>query len=171
MKFTAIFAAVMSVALFSADCFAQPPGRQRAANSGKPGAQNGERPQRGERGQRGPKGQGAEGQRQRPQAGQGQQRDPAELAARMMKEFDKDGDNKLNPQELVALLTSMRDRRMSADGAAGGGQRGGRGQRPEGAGKGGGPKAGGPKAGGKGSQRTSQAGTPGGQKPKRPTSN
>lgn len=165
MKITAIFVAVLSIGLFSADCFAQPPGRQRAANSDTPGGQNGERPQRGERGQRGLRGQAAEGQRQRPQAGQGQQRDPAELAARMMKEFDKDGDNKLSSEELVALLTSMRERRMSAVGAAGGSQRGSRGQRPEGAGKGG------PKAGGKGSQRTSQGGTPGGQKPKRPGSN
>lgn len=157
MKFTAIFAAIMSVALITADCSAQPPGRQRGSKGAKPGAE------RGERGERGSQGRGA---------GASQQRDPAEMAARMMKEFDKDGDSKLSSRELMALLTSMRDRRSSGDAGAAAGQRMGKGQRPEGAGQGG-PKAGGPKAGGKGGKGkgADQAGTPGGQKPKRPKSN
>lgn len=163
MKFTAIFAAIMSVALISADCSAQPPGRQRGDKGANPGAERGQRGEREGRGERGMQGRGMQGR----DAAAGQQRDPAELAARMMKEFDKDGDSKLSSRELVALLTSMRDRRMSGDGAAGPGQRMGKGQRPEGPGKGG-PKAGGKGQKGKGQD---QAGTPGGQKPKRPNSN
>ncbi|MGB7345167.1 MAG: EF-hand domain-containing protein [Pirellulaceae bacterium] len=39
------------------------------------------------------------------------QRDPGELIGRMMKEFDTDGDQKLDVTELTALLKSMRERR------------------------------------------------------------
>jgi hypothetical protein len=76
-------------------------------------------------------------QRQRPGQRQGRQtgdRDPAQLVARMMKEFDKNGDQKLDSKELAALLTSMRERRDGTDGARRGGRPGGQGQgRPEGA--------------------------------------
>ncbi|MEP3480494.1 MAG: EF-hand domain-containing protein [Fuerstiella sp.] len=166
MKFTAIFAAIMSVALISADCSAQSPGRQRGGKGANAGAERGAQGQRGERGGQGRGMQGRVG---------GQERDPAALAARMMKEFDKDGDNKLNTAELVALMTSFRDRRGSGPGGNGPGGNGqgakgagadgaerrmGKGQRPEGAGKG-------KKGKGKGDGQTD---APGGQSPKRPQS-
>ncbi len=36
--------------------------------------------------------------------------DPSKMVERMMQEFDKDGDQKLDAKELTALLTSMRER-------------------------------------------------------------
>ncbi|HAY82172.1 MAG TPA: hypothetical protein DCY79_20395, partial [Planctomycetaceae bacterium] len=36
---------------------------------------------------------------------------PEQIAARMLKEFDQDNDQKLDAKELAALLTSMRQRR------------------------------------------------------------
>ncbi|QDT08500.1 EF-hand domain-containing protein [Planctomycetes bacterium K23_9] len=39
------------------------------------------------------------------------QRDPAVMVAQMMKQFDKDGDEKLDVSELTAMMKSMRDRR------------------------------------------------------------
>lgn len=162
MKFTAIFAAIMSFALISADCSAQPFGRQRGNKGANPSGERQAQGQRGQRSERGAQGRGRDG---------AEQRNPAELAARMMKEFDKDGDNKLSTAELVALMTSMRDRRGAGLGAGnagadGAGRRMGKGQRPEGAGKGG------SKVGGKGQQGkgAGQSDAPGGQKPKRPDS-
>ena len=83
---------LLVIALFAAPSLAQPgPGEkgQRPANAGgpqKPGA----RPQG----------------RPRPQG-----ISPEQIAARLMQEFDKDNDQKLNTKELAALLTSMRQRR------------------------------------------------------------
>ncbi len=56
-------------------------------------------------GERGP---AARGQNTRPG-----ERDPAAMVARMIKEFDKDADNKLDSAELTALLASMRERRAA----------------------------------------------------------
>lgn len=69
----------MSVALISADDFAEPLGRQRGR----------------------------------------QGHDPAALAARMMEEFDKNGSNKLNSDELLASMTSLREQHGSGLGGAG----------------------------------------------------
>jgi len=68
--------------------------------------QAGDRP--GQAGQGGPAG-GGQGR-----GGQGrgmQQMDPARVAARMLETFDKDGDSKLDANELTALLAAMRDGR------------------------------------------------------------
>ncbi|MCP4785076.1 MAG: hypothetical protein GY903_32455 [Fuerstiella sp.] len=130
MKYTTPLVAILSVALLAVSCSAEPPGRQRGERA--PGA-NGQR--RAGEGQRG---------------GAGASRDPQQMVARMMKEFDKDGDSKLNTRELTAMFTSMRERRDSGEGpgAAAGRKPGGtqrRGQKGEG-----------------------KPGKPGGQKPKRP---
>jgi hypothetical protein len=98
-------------------------------------------------------------QRQRPatrQGGQAGNRDPAQMVARMMEEFDKDGDQKLDAKELTALLASMRERREGGQGARRGGREGGQGQ------------------GNPGAQRQRRqreaggAGNAGGERPKRP---
>ncbi|MCM2370347.1 hypothetical protein [Aporhodopirellula aestuarii] len=47
--------------------------------------------------------------------------DPAQMVGRLIQQFDKDGDEKLDAKELTALLTMMRERR---------GQMGGEGNRP-----------------------------------------
>lgn len=102
----------------------------------------------GKPGERGPKG------RER-----GQQRDPADMATRLLEQFDKDGDGKLNLQELTNALKSMQERRGSL--ATGDGTPAGKGPGPGGKGKG---KAG---AGGK---KKSGEGILGGQgvKPNKP---
>ena len=43
-------------------------------------------------------------------------RDPAQFVTMLMRQFDKDGDQKLDSQELAALLTSMRDRQAPMGG-------------------------------------------------------
>lgn len=55
----------------------------------------------------------------RPARGAAGQIDPAILVARMMKEFDADGDQKLDVQELTKLMTAMRDRRQAGRPGAG----------------------------------------------------
>jgi len=88
------------------------------------------------------KGKGKGGEKGR---GPGRQGDPTAMAAKMIKEFDLDGDNALNAKELAAAMTAMRQRRG-----------GGAGERPaRGQGK------------GKGDRGGSQNGS--GVKPKRPS--
>lgn len=147
MKFTTAIVSLLSLALVAAECSAQPPGRQRG-DKGKAAA--------GQRGMRKP---GEQGQRPGGRGQGGESRDPAQMVARMMKEFDKDGDSKLDMKELTALMTAMRDRRGSA------GDRRGPEQKPEGAGKGQGKPGGGKGQKGKGGGTA----TPGGEKPKRPS--
>lgn len=137
MRFSIAIVAVLSVALITVECSAEPPGRQRGEKGKNGTAQRGDR---------------AKGAR-----GQGQQRDPAEMATKMMKEFDKDGDSKLNPRELLAMLTSMQERRAAGGKPGADGQRKGPGQKPEGAGK-----------GGPGGKRQGNKPAGGGKKPKRP---
>ncbi|MEM6690782.1 MAG: EF-hand domain-containing protein [Planctomycetota bacterium] len=91
--------------------------------------------------------------------------DQTQLVARMLQEFDTDGDQKLDVNELTALMTSMRERRMGQGGS--GGQRGpggamGQGQRR-------GPGEGGQR-GQRGRQGRGAEGdqTAGGKKPRRP---
>ena len=84
---TSVLAIAFAVS-FAFDCEAQRPNRQQG--------------QRGEN--------AGEGGRRRPPQGMPE---PAQMAARMMREFDKDGDKKLDTAELTALLTALRDRRAS----------------------------------------------------------
>ena len=104
--------------------------------------------------------------------GPGAERDPAQMVARMMQEFDKDGDQKLDSAELTALLSSMRQRRGAQMGGQGQGQgqarRGRPGQAQQGRGK---PGQGNPGANGQRRRRDSDdPGNPGGERPKRPAS-
>ena len=56
--------------------------------------------------------QGAKQKRSKPSQLEGRSpRDPGKLVARIMTEFDKDGDQKLDRTELTAWLKSMRERR------------------------------------------------------------
>ena len=146
MKRLISLATLLSIALITAECSAQPPEGPR----GKRGqAENGQRRQRAQRGQR-PEG----------------DRNPEQMVARMMKQFDKDGDSKLDVKELTALLTKMRERR-------GGGRGPGMRQRPENDTAEGGKSARG-KRGQKAKQRRrnqqspEEAGRPGGEEPTRP---
>jgi hypothetical protein len=77
----------------------------------------------------------------------------------MMQQFDKDGDQKLDTQELTALMTSMRERRGAGPGWAQAGQPAGKAasnmrQRPGGDSK--------------RKQGADATNRPGGEKPKRP---
>ncbi len=63
-------------------------------------------------------------------------RDPQQMAARMIQQFDKNGDKALNAQELAAALTAMRAQR-GPDGRPGAGKgRPGKGGDAKGKGKG-----------------------------------
>ena len=79
------------------------------------------------------------------------ERDPAAIVARLMQEFDKDGDQKLDSTELTALLTSMRERRGQVGLRGGGTPRQAQGDRP-----------------GAGGRRRGGDGAPGGKRPNRP---
>ena len=130
---------LLSIAMIVSECSAKPP--------------------EGERGKRRLE---IDGQRQGPRRGQrqggGPYRDPAEMVARMMKQFDKDGDQKLNVAELTAMFTTMRERRGSGRGVGqrkrpssdrAPGERGGRNRKP-------------------GQLGRDDPGPAGGEKPKRP---
>lgn len=151
---------ILSLALIASMAtisFAQPPKR------------DGDRPQRGS-GARGnadaAKGKGADRQAgMRPDAmnrrgGPLMQADPEAVAAKMMEQFDKDGDSKLDASELVALLKSLRERAQGQGNGRPGMQRPGM-----------------QRAGGDADKRMrgrngedSQGALPGGDKPKRPGS-
>ena len=128
-------------------------GRRRGPRGGQQSAKEG--------GKRGP----SAGQRRGPGGGE---RNSQEMVARMLKQFDKDGDQKLDSTELAALLTSMRERRGGGPGAGQGSGPGSRGQAQRGRGGRGGPGEG---QQGRGRRRGGDdAGPSGGQKPKRPSS-
>lgn len=55
-------------------------------------------------------GKGRPGDKKQTLAGRLAGGDPAKIVARMMDQFDKDGDEKLDVTELTALFTSMRER-------------------------------------------------------------
>ncbi len=70
----------------------------------------------------GPRGRPADGER--PQRGEGAQRpgfagDPEQIAATMIRQFDKDGDEKLDVKELAAMMTAMRERGAATMGRRG----------------------------------------------------
>ena len=92
----------------------------------------------------------------RGQANQAGQFDPAMFVSRLMKQFDTDGDQKLDMKELTTLMTDLRDRRQSG---------GITGQRGRGTATG--------KEGNRSMQRnnrpTPSAGDPGGDRPIRPS--
>ncbi len=98
------------------------------------------------------------------------QADPEVVAAKMMEQFDKDGDSKLNSNELVALLKSLRERMQSGRQGMQGrpGAQGARGQRPDGMQQRRGERQG---QGKRTRGRDGADATPGGDKPKRPGSN
>ena len=102
--------------------------------SGKAGQKQAGQVQAGQKRGVKPGGPGPGGQRL---GGRGQM-DAAQVAARMMQEMDKDGDNKLNVRELTALLEKMRSRmggRGGENGSQPGMRRGGLGQSRPGAGQ------------------------------------
>jgi len=137
--------AVLTLAWIAVDCSAAPP--------------------EGMRGQRAREGGQGGGERVQQRGG-----DPAQMIARMMQEFDKDGDQKLDTRELTALMTSMRERRAGAAGAGGARAGGARPGRPagNGAGKGAGNLRQRPGGDGKRKQGAGENNRPGGERPKRP---
>lgn len=146
----AYLAAILSVTLVAFEVSAEPPDG-RNGDKGKNASGQRDNGNRGV-GRRAERGKGGRGQ------ADGAQREPAQLAATMMKQFDKDGDKKLSTSELTALLTSLRDRRGGKQGGTDGARRS-RGQDGQG------------KAKGKGKSRDGGKANPaGGQKPKRPSS-
>ncbi len=116
---------------------------------------------------RGAAAQGERGGNQGGPRGGMDQRDPAQLVGRMMSQFDKDGDEKLDVTELTALMQSLRERR----GGQAGGPRGGAGQAGGPRGKAGGPRGGQGRPDGARGRRGGDSdgqGTKGGERPKRP---
>lgn len=89
---------VLVMAFVAVECSAQPPG----GRTKKPGLRDRADAQAGDRNAL-PK----DRMRQGPQQGL---RDPAEMVARLMQQFDKDGDKKLDAKELTAALTALRER-------------------------------------------------------------
>ena len=137
MKNVTLSLTLLFVGLLAYDSPAQEPGKRLGGQRGQ--AENGAN--------RGPERQG--------RGGLAAERDPAQLVARLMQEFDKDGDQKLDSKELTAMMISLRDRRGGAvrDGAQG---RPGKSRR---------------RPGSDGQQRNrggDAAGNPGGEKPRRP---
>lgn len=117
MKHIAIVTAVLSLALVVGELMAQPPGNQ-------PGQRPQGQPGQPGQAQRGPRGQGGPG-------GPGGMRDPKAMAKRFM-EYDKDGDKKLDEQELTAAFEAMMQQR--GQGRPGGPGQGRPGQRRPGQG-------------------------------------
>lgn len=152
MKKVATLFAALAITLCASEINASPvegqKGEGRAAGKardGKPGAAREGRP-----------GGGREG---RPGAGRGTRGgDATQMVARIMKQFDKDGDEKLDMKELTAMMTAMRERRMGQGGQM---QRPGQdGQKGQGGRKGAGRKRGGDEgkeAGGKTPKRPSDS--------------
>lgn len=104
---------------------------------------------------KGGKGKGGEG---KGKGGEnGRRPSPNQLATRMIKKHDKDGDGALNAKELTDALTEMFQRRQANQGG--------------GSGKGKGKGDGSGKGKGKGKGKGSNSGDRGGVKPKRPASN
>ena len=69
-----------------------------------------------------------------PRAGGPQGRDPAAMVLKMMSEFDRNGDQMLNVEELTAMFTAMKERSLQGRGDSGKG-RPGAGKGPSGQGR------------------------------------
>ena len=93
-------------------------------------------PQGAGNGGKGGKGKGGAGKGGQGKGGAGN-RNPDEIAARWIEEFDGDGDGALNVRELTAALEAMAERRAAGPGAGGSEIPGGPGKGKGGAGKGG----------------------------------
>jgi hypothetical protein len=79
----------------------------------------------GQDGQKGAgKGKGGKGKGDGGGKGKGGMRDPAKMAAMLIKNFDKDGDKALNQKELAAALTEMAKQRGGGKGKGGAGGKG-----------------------------------------------
>lgn len=152
--------AVLAMATQAIQTSAQPPERKRGFN---------ERPQRGADGQN-RRGMGEQGRRPGgADAGGPMNFDPSKIAARMMGQFDKDGDEKLDQSELLALLTSMQNRRGMGPGAGNDSNRDGM-QRGKGRRPGEGARPGADRANKKRRpQNDNDTAEPGGTAPQRPT--
>lgn len=87
------------------------------------------------------------------------QRDPAKMVERIMSEFDKDGDQKLDKTELIAWATAMNERRAQFLGRRGEAGQGRLGQGKPGKGRPGG------QGNGKKRRGIDPEGTPGGDQP------
>lgn len=143
MKHITTVVALVCVATIATECQAQRPGRggQRARS------------------------QGEQRQRQRPQGQRPGAGDPAQVAARMLANFDKNGDMKLDGSELAAMFKSMRENR----GQAGqGNMQGRRAQDGRGAGEGRPSRSGGRQGGREGRRASDETGGAG-FRPRRPT--
>ncbi|MDB4614596.1 EF-hand domain-containing protein [bacterium] len=152
MKLGIPLIAILSLCFLAAEVTAQPTAAQ---SKGKRSAQG----KSGAKGKAG--GKSRSGEKGKGRAGQGGQRDIGQMVARMMKEFDKDGDQKLNTTELTALMKTMQERRGGQMGQQSrAGQRPGDSEKAKGKGKG----------KGKNKSKSSDAPATGGQKPKRPDS-
>lgn len=100
----------------------------------------------------------------------GAARNPEAIVKNMMKEFDKDGDMKLDIKELTAMFASMRQRRSQAQGENNRSTKGSKRPNPT-EGKGDGSKKGMKKRGKNGNKKSKRGGDSedlGGVKPKRP---
>ena len=136
-NFFGLTTAIVVLALFSSTASAQPEGK-RGPGKGGPGKGAQFKGKPGQAPQGRPEGRGP--------------RNPEEMVKRMIAQFDKDGDQKLDAKELMALLTQMRQRGPQG--------RPGQGAPGRGPGAGGfGPGKGGPGKGGAGK------GGPGGRGP------
>ena len=129
MKIFATTLGLLFVFAFTLDCDAQRPNRGKRQNQGN-------RPN--------------QGQMKGPQA----TKDPAAMAQRMMQQFDKDGNQQLDAQELAAMFVAMQERRSNGrrgENQAGRGRRGGPGAQGNPQGRRGrrGAKGNGPKGQGK----------------------
>ena len=104
---------------------------------GKAGADRGAKKNAGAAGKQGQgkqgqarQGQGRQGQAKQRQGRQGQagggrgERDPAQMAQRMIEHHDKNGDGALNARELAVALTAMRERRQEGGRPEAGGGKG-----------------------------------------------
>lgn len=152
MRYVTPIAALLTISLIGLECSAQPPGRRnRAENAQQRDGQKRDGQRRPDKGQR---------------PGPGGDRDPEQMVARMMKEFDKDGDSKLDLTELAAMMKSMRERRENGGqrGRGEGGNAEGRRRPPEAGKEGQRPGKEGRQGRGKGQQDEA----PGGEKPTRP---
>lgn len=133
MRYKLTLVMALTGTLLATDTFAGPP--EKDAGSGRPAF--GQRDGAGRRNREGRPGPG------RPDI------NPEQFVARLMQQFDKDGDQKLDAKELTSMFTAMRERRGGGPGMMGrpgAGKDGARRRRPD----------------------TDNPGTAGGDKPKRP---
>lgn len=121
MKIIMTIVAFILAAGLVLECQAQPPKREDQSLAQRAQRGQGERGPRGQeqrsgRGEKSEQQPGRKGQRmaQGDQRGQRDRLGSPEAIARMLKVFDKDGDEKLNAKELTQLFASIRQRRAGA---------------------------------------------------------